>query len=192
MKTHGLRTEEVSAVLGDRTRVISALDAALRATDTPANAKVANGRLHCLHRVADLLGAELQMPISLSILDPAEAACMAFTEQWVVDVASMPESLLADLTGHLGDAGVMDFVQALLVEEQRIRLDLGWQRLGLLPVASDHDPSSRLLDQPPEAVGSLNKALSEWQAAVVCLDEVDPITTELVRLRCANYHDCHT
>ena len=38
----------------------------------------------------------------------------------------------------------------------------------------------------------LTAALSEWQAAVVCVDGVDPVTTELVRLRCANHHDCHT
>jgi len=38
----------------------------------------------------------------------------------------------------------------------------------------------------------LAAALGEWQASVVCLDSVDPVTTELVRLRCANHHDCHT
>ena len=38
----------------------------------------------------------------------------------------------------------------------------------------------------------LAAALAEWQAAVVCLDHVNPITTELVRLRCASHHDCHT
>lgn len=35
-------------------------------------------------------------------------------------------------------------------------------------------------------------ALVEWQAAAVRLDTVDAITTELVRLRCARHHDCHT
>ncbi|MFT4597353.1 MAG: hypothetical protein ACI9TF_001601 [Paracrocinitomix sp.] len=38
----------------------------------------------------------------------------------------------------------------------------------------------------------LGAALVEWQASVVCLDAVDAVTTELVRLRCANHHDCHT
>lgn len=40
----------------------------------------------------------------------------------------------------------------------------------------------------PELLG----ALVEWQAAAVRLDSVDPVTTELVRLRCARHHDCHT
>ncbi len=38
----------------------------------------------------------------------------------------------------------------------------------------------------------LRHALSTWQASVVRIDAVDPVTTELVRLRCARYHDCHT
>ena len=39
---------------------------------------------------------------------------------------------------------------------------------------------------------ALRQALSAWQAAVVRLDRVDVVTTELVRLRCARHHDCHT
>lgn len=39
---------------------------------------------------------------------------------------------------------------------------------------------------------ALHMALMRFAAAAVRLDNVDPITTELVRLRCATYHDCHT
>jgi hypothetical protein len=42
------------------------------------------------------------------------------------------------------------------------------------------------------AAPPLREALSVWQAAVVRLTAVDPVTTELVRLRCARYHDCRT
>jgi len=42
------------------------------------------------------------------------------------------------------------------------------------------------------ADGRLKQALNAWQAAVVRLDAVDPVITELVRLRCARYHDCRT
>jgi hypothetical protein len=38
----------------------------------------------------------------------------------------------------------------------------------------------------------LQRALVDWQAAAVRLNQVDPLTTELVRLRCAQHHDCHT
>jgi AhpD family alkylhydroperoxidase len=42
------------------------------------------------------------------------------------------------------------------------------------------------------ATASLKEALEEWQASVVVLDRMDPVTTELVRLRAAAYHDCRT
>ena len=42
------------------------------------------------------------------------------------------------------------------------------------------------------AAAPLSRALSEWQAAVVVLDTMDPVTTELVRLRAAANHDCRT
>jgi hypothetical protein len=35
-------------------------------------------------------------------------------------------------------------------------------------------------------------ALRGFAAATVRLADVDPVTTELVRLRCARHHDCHT
>ena len=43
-----------------------------------------------------------------------------------------------------------------------------------------------------KATDVVRQALDSWQAAVVRLSSVDPVTTELVRLRCARYHDCHT
>ena len=38
----------------------------------------------------------------------------------------------------------------------------------------------------------LGEALGAYQAAVVRLSSLDPVTTELVRLRCARQHDCGT
>lgn len=38
----------------------------------------------------------------------------------------------------------------------------------------------------------LHRALHRYAAAAVRNDGIDPVTTELVRLRCATYHDCHT
>ena len=39
---------------------------------------------------------------------------------------------------------------------------------------------------------ALHRALSDFASAAVRNVAVDPITTELVRLRCAAHHDCHT
>ncbi len=38
----------------------------------------------------------------------------------------------------------------------------------------------------------LRHAHGSYAGAVVRADAVDPVTTELVRLRCADHHDCHT
>jgi len=42
------------------------------------------------------------------------------------------------------------------------------------------------------AAAPLRTPLGAWQAAVVRMSALDPVTTELVRLRCARYHDCKT
>lgn len=38
--------------------------------------------------------------------------------------------------------------------------------------------------------GPFDRAIAEFAAAVVCARSVDPLTTEVVRLRCAQVHDC--
>ncbi len=61
--------------------------------------------------------------------EAADRACLAFTEHYVIDVASVDDATVAALRDHLGDEGVQSFVSALLVVEQRIRLRLMWDRL---------------------------------------------------------------
>ncbi len=61
--------------------------------------------------------------------DAADRACLAFTEHYVIDVASVDDATVAAVREHLGDDGVQSFVSALLVVEQRIRLRLMWGRL---------------------------------------------------------------
>src|SRR5215207_317535 len=62
-------------------------------------------------------------------IGPAARACLAFTEQWVVDVAGMDDATVAPVREHLGDHGLVDFASALLVIEQRQRLRLEWAAL---------------------------------------------------------------
>lgn len=38
----------------------------------------------------------------------------------------------------------------------------------------------------------LRAAMATWQQGVLAIDAIDPVTTELVRLRAASHHDCHT
>lgn len=60
---------------------------------------------------------------------PIERACLAFTEQFVIDVAGMDDATTNAVRDELGDEGLANFVSALLVVEQRQRLRLTWQRL---------------------------------------------------------------
>jgi hypothetical protein len=39
---------------------------------------------------------------------------------------------------------------------------------------------------------NLRRALGRFASATVCLAGVDPVTTEIVRMRCAHHHDCGT
>lgn len=63
------------------------------------------------------------------MITPAERACLAFTDAFVIDVASLPDETAASVREHLGDAGLVDFASALLVLEQRQRLALVWNAL---------------------------------------------------------------
>lgn len=53
-----------------------------------------------------------------------ERAALDFTEQYLIDVASISDEQAAALRSHLGDEGLATFVNALLVIEQRMTLEL--------------------------------------------------------------------
>jgi hypothetical protein len=61
--------------------------------------------------------------------DDVDRACLALCEQFVIDVASLPDDIAAQVSRHLGNDGLVNFVSALLVIEQRQRLRLAWSRL---------------------------------------------------------------
>jgi alkylhydroperoxidase family enzyme len=60
---------------------------------------------------------------------PVDRACLAFTEQFVIDVANLDNVTASNVVDHLGEVGMQDFLSALLVLEQRIRLRLAWDCL---------------------------------------------------------------
>ena len=58
-----------------------------------------------------------------------ERACLAYVEQWLIDVASMTDADAAAVCDALGGDGLAAFSAALLVIEQRQRLRLAWQQI---------------------------------------------------------------
>ena len=98
----------------------------------------------CEARVATLLGYELaqappRLPAELLAalpgwptapqLSAAQRACLAFTEQFIIDVASIDDDTVAAVFDALGPDGLVSFTNALLVIEQRQRMHLMWSRL---------------------------------------------------------------
>jgi hypothetical protein len=81
------------------------------------------------HRLDDAVIADLANWPLAERFGPTPRACLAFTEQYLIDVASMASALVDDVRSALGDGGLLDFVNALLVVEQRLRLTLAWERL---------------------------------------------------------------
>ena len=74
-------------------------------------------------------------PLS-AMFDSRSRACLAFCEQFVIDVANLSNAQASDVREHLGNEGFANFVSALLVIEQRQRLRLAWQQVFGTPTSS--------------------------------------------------------
>ncbi|HEU5266618.1 MAG TPA: hypothetical protein VFU35_07950 [Jatrophihabitans sp.] len=61
---------------------------------------------------------------SSPLFSDLERGALEFTEQYVLDVAAMPDELVGALSRQLGPAGLYAFVMGLYVVDQRERLRL--------------------------------------------------------------------
>ncbi len=68
--------------------------------------------------------ANLSQWVTAEPFSEVECAALAFTEQYIVDVSGVTDELAEPLRHALGDAEFATFVNALLVVEQRMTLDL--------------------------------------------------------------------
>jgi alkylhydroperoxidase family enzyme len=107
----------------------------------------------CRLRIAMLLGCEAELAVRTPLataagldeatvaelaswptsprFDDRSRACLAFCEQFVIDVANLDDELAFAVAGELGQEGLANLVSGILVVEQRQRLRLAWDRLGL-------------------------------------------------------------
>jgi alkylhydroperoxidase family enzyme len=111
--------------------------------------------------------------------DPRAGACVAFAEQFVVDVSGTTD----DQRGALGAAMGPDtftFVQALYVIDVFQRGRIALERVFATPYGPASAPTT----------GDLWTTLEEFMRVVALDTALDPVTTELVRLRGARAHDC--
>lgn len=119
-----------------------------------------------------------------------ERACLGFVEQFVIDVAGVDDRLRRQLGSALGADELLEFVVALFALDygQRVTMVFG----SLFP---DDPVLGSGPDCPRARAGSadgaaLLGAFDELSRAVARMDCLDPVTTELVRLRGARQHDC--
>ncbi len=122
--------------------------------------------------------------IAQASLDPSVPAvprsdAMAFAEQMVVDVASITTAVRAAGLAELG-AGAPAFVLAVWTQDMMIRANAAWREMfgeewHSMPTSAEADPWV---------------AHERFLLEVAKLPALDPVTSELVRLRGARAHDC--
>jgi alkylhydroperoxidase family enzyme len=121
---------------------------------------------------------------SLVDLSSVEATALRFAEQFTVDVASITPELRRQLFAELGP-GAADFAAFVFVLDFLPRTMAGFEALGVGSGAA----------WPPAVSGEattsgLWAALDTFTRSVPALDSLDPVLTELVRLRGAREHHC--
>jgi hypothetical protein len=122
--------------------------------------------------------------IARASLDPTvpampRSAATAFAEQMVVDVAAMTSEVRAAGLAELG-ASAPTFVLAVWAEEMMMRAGFAWREMfgeewPLIPASTEANPWV---------------AHERFLLEVAKLRALDPVTSELVRLRGARAHDC--
>lgn len=114
----------LAAVLGPKPELLTALTDVHLAARAAVDAELLDV---CEARIATLLGMDAIEPSGKPT--DAQLACLAFTDQFVIDVSAMTDELVAAVAAKLGADGLVNFVNALLVVEQRLRAQLMFGRL---------------------------------------------------------------
>jgi AhpD family alkylhydroperoxidase len=119
-----------------------------------------------------------------------ERAVLGFVEQFVLDVSRFTPAEREGLAAAMGGQDLLEVVTAVYVIEYSQRLES--VVTGLSPASGQGQVSPSASSATPvgnEGAG-VRSLLAHYSAAVMRLRELDPVTTELVRLRCARTHNC--
>ncbi len=108
-------------------------------------------------------------------------------------MAGVDDRLRAELASALGPTGVLGFVVALFALDygRRVSMVLGWPvpRRDRSPSPVAGGDESVPTTGPVEGLALLG-VFDDLSRSVALLDAIDPVTTELVRLRGARQHNC--
>jgi hypothetical protein len=141
-------------------------------------------------RVTSRLSGESEAATTTSNLSADDRACLELAEQFVLDVSRIGEADRARLGAILG-SGSFEFVQVLYAFDQGWRVRAVTRQLfGCEVVADTPVADTPVADTLVAAQTGLWSALERMMTAVVVLEALDPLTSELVRLRGARAHHC--
>jgi alkylhydroperoxidase family enzyme len=145
-----------------------------------------HGRINALVRQTCAKTLSLPpLPTEVDVAGPAdesESVAVEFAEQFSVDVSSVGEDLRSRFTSTLGRAAfptlvltyIADFMPRVRAGMEALALPVPWSDA----VAWDHDSD----------LGDM--LFNTLLPGVARLREIDPVTTEVVRLRGATQHNC--
>jgi alkylhydroperoxidase family enzyme len=172
----------------------------------------------CVGRMSELLGyrdrparsettAKLKQWNLGALTSELDGSALAYTEQFVVAPGNVTDADNSELQRHVGPAGLFNFVHALNILEGYLRLsvllELRSQLLAAPPVRSAAEPVPHTTDVRPPTDPSAREAYKDlvldptfleariaFTKAVHRLGEVDPLMSEIVRLRNAQHQQC--
>ena len=132
-----------------------------------------------------------QWPTS-PLFSDEEREVLGLTEQFVIDVAGVDDQLRDRVRSVLGPSSVLDVVVALFVLDYGRRVTMVLDRLfpGDPPLGSGSVPDAPAADPGSITGMALLDGFDQLSRSVALLDAIDPVTTELVRLRGARQHNC--
>jgi hypothetical protein len=145
-------------------------------------------------RIASLIGdgSLAQNPFSEgdSGLTDRQSVAVSFAEQFIIDVSGIKESDRESLVEYFPGEEMREFITALYILECTYRLSLFTHML--LSDESVLDDTVTFENCAPNSneQSNIRRSLKNYQDAVVRGTDLDPVTTELVRLRCARTHNC--
>jgi alkylhydroperoxidase family enzyme len=134
-------------------------------------------------RIAVLFGGK--SPELQEISSENVRSCTEAVEQFIMNVAEMTDAQRDAVSAALGP-GAYPFFQAVYVYDLDFRL-----RAALIQLFNEFEDAAGIESKAPAASNAdLWPALDRFLTNVAAMDQLDPVTTELVRLRGARAHNC--
>lgn len=125
-----------------------------------------------------------------SALTDRQSVALSFAEQFIIDVSGINETNRESLVQYFPGEEMREFVTALYILECTYRLSL----IARMLLSDEPFPADTILFEISTPSGNekpnIRLLLKDYQDAVVRGSDLDPVTTELVRLRCARTHNC--